>query len=225
MTTERSSTTALDNSQEIQQATSGRAFQQQCLDAAERFSEHLLTAIDGLSETLYQMADQADDHELRRLYFTALQAVYNSRSQTKGNFKKQFLAAIKAEIQQQPDRQRAALFARATIAGIEQLTTSHQPRPTEGVISTTTAQSNEEDPHSHLANTLPKGSWVEFHYPDQPVLKARFTWVNPTTGVYLFIDRNGKKAPDRTAEALAAAFRDGHATLIQNRAQLSPANR
>ncbi|GEM_PF-6837005 len=225
MTTERSSATALDSTQATQQATSSRAFQQQCLDAAERFSEHLLTTIDGLSETLYQMADQADDHELRRLYFTALQAVYNSRSQIRGDFKKQFLAAVKSEIQQQPDRQRAALFARATIASIEQLTTTpHQSSPTEEVMPTTTAQSS-EDPHSHLANTLPKGSWVEFHYPDKPVLKARFTWVNPTTGVYLFIDRDGRKAPDRTAEALAAAFRDGHATLIQNAAQLSPASR
>jgi len=222
MTIDRSSNAAsLGNPQ----PTSSRAFQEQCLETAERFAEHFLSIVDGLSETLYQMADQADDHELRRLYFTALQNLYSSRHETKGDFKKQFLAAIKSEIQLQSNRQTATLFARAAISSIEQLTTkTPQTEPAEeAMLVPPTTDHNQEEQHNHMASTLPKGSWVEFHYPDKPILKARFTWVNPATGVYLFIDRDGRKAPDKTPEELAAALRNGHASLIQDAAQLARA--
>ena len=225
MTTDSNPSDALNKSDGTQNPTSSGAFQTQCLDAAERFSEHLLTIMDELGETLYQMADQADDHELRRLYFTALQEVYSSRAKSKGHFKKQFLAALKAEIQLQSDRHSAALFTNAALTGIEQLTKlAPQPEPEpkgEAMPKQPTTDQNSEDQYCQMANDLPKGSWVEFHYPDTAILKARFTWVNPVTGVYLFIDRDGRKAPDRTPEELANAFRSGHALLIQDAAQLT----
>jgi len=229
MTTDRDSSAALKKPGGTQGPTSSREFQTQCLDAAERFSEHLLAIMDGLGETLYQMADQADDHELRRLYFTALQEVYSSRAKSKGHFKKQFLAALKAEVQLQPDSHSAALFTNATLTGIEQLTkleSQPQPEPKpepkeEAMPKQPTINQSSKDQYRQMANALPKGSWVEFHYPDAAILKARFTWVNPVTGVYLFIDRDGRKAPDRTPEELANAFRRGHALLIQDAAQLT----
>ncbi len=218
------STTPLNESDHGSPATSDKAFQEQCLDAAERFSEHFLTIVDGLGETLYQMADQADDHELRRLYFTALQTIYNSRQKTKGDFKKQFLATIKMELQQAPNKQVATLFINAAIAGVEQLPRKpEQIKPTEEIAQIVPAAEESEDQHSHQAKTLRKGSWVKFHYPDTPALNARFTWVNPSTGLYLFIDRDGRKAPDKTPDELAAAFRNGHATLIQDAAQITRA--
>jgi len=227
MTTDKESSAALKKPDSTQDPTSSRAFQTQCLDAAERFSEHLLSIMDELGETLYQMADQADDHELRRLYFTALQEVYSNRAKSKGHFKKQFLAALKAEIQLQPNSHSASLFTNAALVGVEQLTKlAPQPEPEpvpkqEAMPTQSTTDQSGEDQYRQMANTLPKGSWVEFHYPDAAILKARFTWVNPVTGVYLFIDRDGRKAPDRTPEALANAFRNGHASLIQDAAQLT----
>lgn len=188
------------------------------MSAAERFTEHFLSIMDGLAEELYQMADQADDHELRRLYFTALQKLYGRRQELKGDFKKQFLAVIKAEIQQQSNPRLASLFANAVTSGVAQLpntpsSTAAKPQAQKGV--TNAVEQSDEDQYSRMANTLPKGSWVEFHSSDGTPLKARFTWVNPTSGVYLFVDRHGKKAPDRTPAALATAFRNGSATLVQ----------
>ncbi len=224
MTTDRDSTAPLKPPSDLQPSVSNREFQEQCLAAAERFSEHFMSIIDGLSETLYQMADQADEHELRRLYFSALQELYSNRSKSKSDFKKQFLATIKAEMQLQPNNQ-AALFTNAALMGIEQITQlPPQQKPQEKMIpKPPTIDQNAEDKHSQMANTLPKGSWVEFNAPDSPALKARFTWTNPVTGIYLFIDRDGRKAPDRTPNELATAFRNGHASLIQDASQLARA--
>ncbi len=218
---------AINNQHNAQQARSSKQFQEQCLEAAESFSERLLSIMDGLGETLYQMADHADDHELRRTYFAALQGLYSSRPEIKGDFKKQFLAAIKAEIQHQPNSKIAALFANAAISSVGQLpdrTTSAEaasPQDNQQQPATGNADHNNEDQHSRLARTLPKGSWIEFHFQGKPSLKARFTWVNPSSGVYLFVDRNGQKAPDKTPAQLANAFRGGSATLIQSAAQLA----
>ncbi len=223
MTSDRDSSALLKRPQDAQPSISSRALQEQCLAAAERFSEHFMLIIDGLSETLYQMADQADEHELRRLYFSALQELYSSRSKSKSDFKKQFLATIKAEIQSQPNSQSATIFTNAALAGIEQLTqSSPQQKPLEETMpKPPTTNQHAEDEYSQMANTLPKGSWLEFNYPDSATLKARFTWVNPVTSIYLFIDRDGRKAPDRTPDELATAFRNGHASIIQDAAQLA----
>jgi len=211
-----------------QRTGSSREFQEQCLEAADRFSERFLSIMDGLGETLYQMADSADDHELRRTYFAALQDLYSSRQQLKGDFKKQFLASIKAEVQLQSNSQIAALYTHAVISSIGQLpqrTTPAKTIPQQEIKQPTSATENadagNEDQYFQLAQTLPKGSWIEFHFADKPSLKARFTWANPTSGVYLFVDRNGQKAPDRTPTQLANAFRGGSATLIQSAAQLT----
>ncbi len=227
MPTENSTASrSINNQHSAQQPRSPKKFQEQCLEAAESFSERFLTIMDGLGETLYQLADHADDHELRRIYFAALQELYSSRQGIKGDFKKQFLAAIKAEIQQQPNTQMAALFANAAISSVGQLPdrmTSAEPtqQGNQQQLATGNADDSNEDQHSRLARTLPKGSWVEFHSPGKPSLKARFTWVNPSSGVYLFVDRNGQKAPDKTPAQLANAFRGGSATLIQSAAQLA----
>lgn len=208
-----------------QPSYTSRQFQERCLSTAEGFSENILSIMDGLGEEFYQMADQAEDHEMRRLYFTALQKLYSRRQQLKGVFKKQFLAALKADIQQQADVTTASLFANATLTGVEQMTNTshHHESASETSPTPTSNDSSNDDEHTIMARSLPKGSWIEFHSPGSASLKARFTWVNPATGVYLFVDRDGAKAPDKTPEALAAEFRSGSATLIQSAAQLARA--
>jgi len=228
MPADRPKESSTSNGNSRDNTASGRPFQERCLNAAESFSERFLSIMDGLGEELYQMADQADDHELRRLYFTALQELYSRRQRLKGDFKKQFLAALKAEIQQQPDTKTASLFASAAISGTEQLPEEVSPQNeavSEAQARDSSDNNSNEDKHTQMAKNLPKGSWIEFHSPDEPSLKARFTWVNPTSGVYLFVDRDGRKAPDKSPEELATAFRGGRATLIQSAAQLARATR
>jgi len=224
MTTDRNTPASIKHPHDTSPSISSREFQEQCLATAEHFSEHFMSIIDGLGETLYQMADQADEHELRRLYFTALQELYNTRSKSKSAFKKQFLASIKAEIQLQSNRQSSALFVNAALTSIEKITKINpQPDHQDEAKPTPTTEQDSEDKFTQLVSSLPKGSWIEFNYPDSPSLKARFTWVNPATGVYLFIDRDGRKAPDKTPGELAAAFRNGHASLIQSSTHLTHA--
>lgn len=201
------------------QPSSGRAFQEQCLEAAERFTERYLSIMDLLGEELYQMADQADEHELRRLYFSALQNLYSRRSELKGEFKKEFLAAIKTELRHHTDSRAAKLFARAAISGVNRLSEASSDTSTD--TKTDHNAPTDEDQFSRMARTLPKGSWVQFRQPDGGIYRARFTWINQNSGVYLFVGRDGRKAPDRTPAQLANAFRIGSATIIDNAAELA----
>lgn len=208
------------------QPNSSRAFQEQCLEAAERFAERYLSIMDLLGEELYQMADQADEHEMRRLYFSSLQTLYSRRSELKGEFKKEFLASIKAELQQHADPRTAKLFAHAAISSVSRLPESASENTTGHTDQSPPASNESEqnhDPFTHMAQTLPKGSWVQFRQPDGESYKARFTWINQNSGVYLFVDRNGRKAPDRTPAELANALRAGSATIIHSAAQLARA--
>lgn len=71
-----------------------------------------------------------------------------------------------------------------------------------------------EDEFLDMARSLEKGAWVEFHEADGGTKRARLTWVSSVTNVYLFTDRNGLKAGDRTLNGLAADFRRGSAKVI-----------
>lgn len=65
-----------------------------------------------------------------------------------------------------------------------------------------------------LVMTLDLGDWVEFTSSDGAVTRARFTWISPATGRYLFTTRQGHKALDLTMAGLAALFRAGDARKI-----------
>jgi hypothetical protein len=75
---------------------------------------------------------------------------------------------------------------------------------------------NVNDEFTEMARALEKGSWVEFHETDGSTKRARLTWVSSVTNVYLFTDRNGLKAGDRTLNGLAADFRRGSAKVIDD---------
>ena len=53
---------------------------------------------------------------------------------------------------------------------------------------------------------LNPGDWVEFDHDDGSTMRARFTWLSPTTGRYLFTSRQGHKALDTTLAGLADQF-------------------
>lgn len=61
---------------------------------------------------------------------------------------------------------------------------------------------------------LQQGVWVEFTQEDGSALRAKLTWVSPVTGVYLFTNRQGLKACDKTLQALAEELRSGQARVL-----------
>ena len=66
-----------------------------------------------------------------------------------------------------------------------------------------------------LVTTLDLGDWVEFENDDGTTMRARFTWISPNSGHYLFTTREGKKAVDTTMQGLAEELQKGRATLIK----------
>lgn len=66
-----------------------------------------------------------------------------------------------------------------------------------------------------LVATLDLGDWVEFENDDGTSVRARFTWISPNSGHYLFTTREGKKAVDMTMQGLAEALQWGRASIIK----------
>ncbi len=74
----------------------------------------------------------------------------------------------------------------------------------------------EDDEFVDMARGLQQGAWVEFTGDDGEVTRAKLTWVSPVTGAYLFTNRQGLKAADKTLHGLAAEFRRGSARIIED---------
>jgi hypothetical protein len=73
-----------------------------------------------------------------------------------------------------------------------------------------------EDEHFVQARELKQGAWVEFSQDDGSAVRAKLTWVSPVTGVYLFTNRQGLKAADKTLQGLAAELRRGSARVLDD---------
>jgi hypothetical protein len=64
---------------------------------------------------------------------------------------------------------------------------------------------------------LDLGDWVEFDNDDGSTMRARFTWISPSTGCYLFTMRQGEKALDTTLTGLADQFARGVARRVETK--------
>ena len=73
-----------------------------------------------------------------------------------------------------------------------------------------------EDEYFVQARELKQGTWVEFSQEDGSAVRAKLTWVSPVTGVYLFTNRQGLKAADKTLQGLAAELRRGGARVLDD---------
>ncbi len=71
-----------------------------------------------------------------------------------------------------------------------------------------------DDAFMEQVRALKQGAWVEFTQNDGSSLRAKLTWISPVTGVYLFTNRQGLKACDRTLPGLAADLRRGSARVL-----------
>lgn len=80
---------------------------------------------------------------------------------------------------------------------------------------TGTDTSEPDDEYLEQAQNLAIGSWVEFLQEDGTTSRARLTWISRVTGTYLFTNRKGLKDRDMTMHGLAAEFRSGGATPLE----------
>lgn len=67
-----------------------------------------------------------------------------------------------------------------------------------------------------IITSMDLGDWVEFDNDDGTTMRARFTWISPATGRYLFTTRQGQKAMDTTLGRLAELFSKNTARHIES---------
>jgi hypothetical protein len=85
--------------------------------------------------------------------------------------------------------------------------TQAEPAPEEpGVI---------EDEFLQIAQSLERGTWIEFEAEDGQLAFAKLAWISPLRGTYLFTNRQGQRALSMTADELADRFRRDRARLVE----------
>ncbi len=72
-----------------------------------------------------------------------------------------------------------------------------------------------EDQFLEIAESLERGTWIEFEADDGQLAFAKLAWISPLRGTYLFTNRQGQKALSMTAEELAERFRSDRARLVE----------
>ncbi|MEW9571135.1 DUF1631 domain-containing protein [Rhodanobacter sp. Si-c] len=61
---------------------------------------------------------------------------------------------------------------------------------------------------------LQPGIWLEFQLPDEPMVRAKLSWISPMSGRYLFVNRRGLKVADYAPQELAVLLAGGHAQVL-----------
>ena len=67
-----------------------------------------------------------------------------------------------------------------------------------------------------LADTLKRGTWVEFHEDEGQVFRAKLSWVSPHKHVYLFTNVSLSKAISISPQAMAMKLVQGSAIIIED---------
>ncbi|MBD8873091.1 DUF1631 domain-containing protein [Rhodanobacter sp. DHB23] len=65
---------------------------------------------------------------------------------------------------------------------------------------------------------LQPGVWLEFQLPDEPMVRAKLSWISPMSGRYLFVNRRGLKVADYSPQELAVLLASGHAQVLATNA-------
>jgi hypothetical protein len=72
-----------------------------------------------------------------------------------------------------------------------------------------------DDQFLEIAQSLERGTWIEFEADDGQLAFAKLAWISPLRGTYLFTNRQGLKALSMNAEELAERFREDRARLVE----------
>lgn len=78
------------------------------------------------------------------------------------------------------------------------------------------ASDGADDEPARRVKALEPGAWLDLRDTDGSRLRARLTWVNTATEIYMFTDRNGHKVAERTRNGLIAEFRRGGAQVLKD---------
>jgi len=71
-----------------------------------------------------------------------------------------------------------------------------------------------DSPQWHQVLALQPGTWLEFCLPDEPMTRAKLSWISPMSGRYLFVNRRGLKVADYSPRELTVLITDGHARML-----------
>lgn len=71
-----------------------------------------------------------------------------------------------------------------------------------------------DGPHWEQVQALQPGTWLEFSLPDEPMTRAKLSWISPMSGRYLFVNRRGLKVADYAPEELAVLFTNNVARVL-----------
>lgn len=74
----------------------------------------------------------------------------------------------------------------------------------------------EEAPYIEQVHALNVGDWLEFALLGGKAQRVRLTWISQSTGVYLFTDRQGRKAAEKTEQGMVVEFRRASVRVIEN---------
>ncbi len=75
-----------------------------------------------------------------------------------------------------------------------------------------------DSPEWHQVEALQPGVWLEFQLPDEPMVRAKLSWISPMSGRYLFVNRRGLKVADYAPQELAVLLAGGHAQVLATNA-------
>ena len=73
-------------------------------------------------------------------------------------------------------------------------------------------------PEWQQVEALQPGTWLEFQLPDEPMVRAKLSWISPMSGRYLFVNRRGLKVADYSPQELAVLLASGHAQVLATNA-------
>lgn len=75
-----------------------------------------------------------------------------------------------------------------------------------------------DSPEWRQVEALQPGVWLEFQLPDEPMVRAKLSWISPMSGRYLFVNRRGLKVADYSPQELAVLLASGHAQVLATNA-------
>ncbi|HEX7732958.1 MAG TPA: DUF1631 family protein, partial [Rhodanobacter sp.] len=75
-----------------------------------------------------------------------------------------------------------------------------------------------DSPEWRQVEALQPGVWLEFQLPDEPMVRAKLSWISPMSGRYLFVNRRGLKVADYAPQELAVLLAGGHAQVLATNA-------
>ena len=72
------------------------------------------------------------------------------------------------------------------------------------------------DEHTRLVATLREGAWIELRNERQQWQPARLSYISPVKGIFLFVNRQGRKIGEYSLVQLAREFRSGRAAVLDS---------